>query len=335
MNIPPVLTPAAEAAIRTCLSNTALVSGTGETAEVARLVLHLPEALVQAWSPFLAAGELDVLGVFSHKTPRARWTDPRTNKSREPELCDLLLILDCESFVGRTRRALVIQAKPASTGTAGRFSVDKGSPEYQRYLYTHWPQFELTGLGSPLPPPFQIAPQPPGTCPGTRYACVNIAAPPTASGWWVEDAQPSASTSGSYHGVHDATLPLGEALHRMVVGSLGAPLVHGSEWERMVSHLLAVAENRQKDGSKPPDVKATASGTVLPHMAAASLFMTNAHAFFDSKATSGYDNLDFQAHGSVTSPPGGDQVPLVAEAQSPGFGAIYIRIISPEWHEGK
>lgn len=108
MNAPPALTALAETAIRSCLGSTALVTGDGETAEVARLVLQLPAALVQAWSPMLAAGELDVVGVFSHKTPRARWTDPRTARSCEPELCDLLLVLDCEDLEGRTKRALVI-----------------------------------------------------------------------------------------------------------------------------------------------------------------------------------------------------------------------------------
>ncbi|MEO8836194.1 MAG: hypothetical protein ABI364_05605 [Caldimonas sp.] len=60
---------------------------------------------------------------------------PPSKKDCSPELGDLLFMLDCEDAGGRTQRAVLIQAKVASNGLAGQFSVYKGSPELQRYLY--------------------------------------------------------------------------------------------------------------------------------------------------------------------------------------------------------
>lgn len=343
MKAPTALIKAAEQAILDCRSTPNPVSGTGEVAEVARLVLQLPEKLVQRWSGHLAAGELDVLGVFAHKTPKARWTDPRNAKSQSPELCDLLLVLDCEEPSGRVRRALVIQAKVADAGcTTGQFTVEKNGPDIQRYLYTHWPDFTLTGL-SPKPPAFKISPTPSGTCRGTRYACINVNAVAPASGWWLEDAQaappamlvgPSSlgpsgtlSPSSGYDGTFQATVPLGQALHDMVAGTLGAPLTIGSDWERLVQHLEKVAEQRHKAGKKPPDVVAAAAGTLLPHVAAASLFMTDSLRFFDIKATDGYEVW------GDGEPPGHERPLLTIGEQDPGFGIIYVRLVSPKWHD--
>lgn len=325
------LATAAEAAVRTCLANPSLVLGTGETAEVARLVLHLPDALVNAWKPFMSAGELDVLGVFSHKTPKTRWVDPRTKETQSPELCDLLLVIDSTSAQGRARRALVVQAKPASSGSSGKFSVSKGSPEVQRYLYTHWPKFTLTGSGGSSITAFDIAPLAVGTCPGTRYACVNVGANPPASGWWVEGKQAHATKEGSYSGTFQATVPLGEALSDMVGGKLGAALTSDSDWKKLVEQLETVAENRQLLGKNLSDVVATASGTVLNHVKAASLFMTDASRFFDSKATCGHSYWGDDALGSGAIPPNGERPAVIVEEEGVGFGVIYVRLILPEW----
>ncbi|CAJ5451273.1 Uncharacterised protein [Burkholderia pseudomallei] len=337
MKAPLALAPAAEKAVRDCRIKPNPVSGAGEVAEVARLVLQLPDKLVHEWRPYLVSGELDVLGVFTHKSPKARWTDPRDGESRTPELCDLLLVLDCEESSGRTRRALVIQAKVADAGTeTGQFTVGKNGPDIQRYLYAHWPAFKLTGLRS-TPAAFNIQPAIPGQCPGTRYACINVNAPAPASGWWLEDAQPAipaAPTAASgalgtpvaYHGTFQATVPLGEALRDMVTGTLGAPLANGSEWERLVGHLERVAERRQKSSKAPPDVLA-AHGTHLPHIAAASLFMTDAGKFFDSKAMEGHRRW------ANAEPPNDDRPLVVVDAQGPGFGIIYVRLVSPEWRD--
>ncbi|MCS0582424.1 hypothetical protein NX784_12555 [Massilia pinisoli] len=128
-----------------------------------------------------------------------------------------------------------------------------------------------------------------------------------------------------YHGTFNATIPLGEALHAMVEGTLGAPLIKGSEWERLVEHLEKVAESRHNAGKQPPDVVATATGTLLPHVAAASLFMTDAGAFFNEKAKTGYE---LWTNGE---PPNDERPLVVVDGQAPGFGIIYVRLVSPEW----
>ncbi|WP_175958554.1 hypothetical protein [Burkholderia sp. BCC0405] len=334
MKVPSALITAAEKAIRDCRTQQNPVWGTGEVAEVARLVLQLPEKLVLEWRPYLQSGELDVLGVFAHKTPKARCTDWH-GKSRLPELCDLLLVLDCEEPSGRTRRALVIQAKVADPGSAtGQFKVDKNGPDVQRYLYAHLPKFKLTGL-RPTPKQFNIAPTAPGKCLGVRYACIDVNAPVPASGWWLEDAQPSipvgltaSGAAAGYDGVFRATVPLGKALSDMVVGTLGEPLKSGGDWERLVDHLVKVGKRRYQAGKKPPDVVAAAAGTLLPHVAAASLFMTNATAFFETKAMSGHDVQWGRAE-----PPNDDRPRVILETQGPGFGIVYIRLVSPEWRD--
>lgn len=335
MNAPVALADLAEAAIRNCLGNTTLVAGSGETAEVARLVLQLPEELVSAWRQELTAGELDIIGVFCHKTPRARFNDTIAHWSGEPELCDLMLVVDSEDSGVRDRRALLIQAKLPSGAASGQFLIETGTPEKQRYLYTNWPQFELTGLGRPLPPIFQIAPKPIGSCLGSRYACVDVSTPAPASGWLIEDAQAQVPNDGNYYGVQQATLPLGEALRRMLAGTLGAPLTSGSEWERLEKHLLAVAEHRSAAGKGPSDVKATASGTLLPHVAAASLFIRNSHVFFDSKATAGYRLSGAHEIGGNSPPIDSERPRLIHEEEFFGYGVIYIRVVSPEWRLGE
>jgi hypothetical protein len=113
----------------------------------------------------------------------------------------------------------------------------------------------------------------------------------------------------------------------MVVGTLGASLTKGSEWERLVDHLEKVAQKRQSAKKKPPDVIATAAGTVLPHVAAASLFISDVAAFFDKKAMAGH-RLWVNAE-----PPNDETPPVVVEVQGPGFGIIYVRLVSPEWRD--
>jgi len=112
----------------------------------------------------------------------------------------------------------------------------------------------------------------------------------------------------------------------MLVGTLGEVLATGGEWRRLVNYLQAVAGKRQKAGKRPPDV-ASADGTVLPHMASAALFLANATQFFETKATSGYARNQI---GGMAPPR--NEVPVVAvDEESPGFGIIYVRVISPEW----
>ncbi|MFZ6656548.1 hypothetical protein [Undibacterium sp. TJN19] len=332
MKTPPGLIPAAEKAIRECVKNSNTVHGTGEVAEVARLVLELPTKLVREWTPYLKSGSLDIVGIFSHKTPKARWFDSRDKKPKSPELCDLLLVVECLESGVRNRRAMVIQAKLAdANATAGQFTVSKGGPEIQRFLYTFWPQFTLTGLKQ-KPTAFNIKPKSLGKCKGTRYGCINVNALAPQSGWWIETTQPlpplgfgGSNISVSCNGTFDAKVPLGQALHDMVNNKLGAALKKGNDWERLVTHLTEVASQRTTNKMPPPDVEAAGS-TALPHRASASLYMTNPAIFYKSTNNNSYMTW-FNGE-----PPNREKMKIVVDGKNPGMGIIYISLESPEWH---
>lgn len=334
MHAPQVLADDAEVAIRTCLSNGTLVAGDREEAEVARLVLHLPSELVKAWQPSLAAGSLEVSGWFAHKTPKAKFTDPRTGKRRGPELCDLVVVVDVHEPAGTERRALMLQVKMADKGAAaGQFTVAAGDPDLQRCFYAHLPPFQLTGIPKHRRgPDFVITPAPLGTCKGTRYACVNTTAAAPASGWWVELGQAPVPASGIYSGTLHATVTLGEALRQVIEGSLGAHVVPGSQWERVVDHVMLVAKTREAKGDPPPDVVAKATASALPHSASASLFLSNGPSIFkvfDLFASVEWPEL-IDIRGSYA-PPIGQEPVLDLHGRPPGFGVLHVQVSAARW----
>lgn len=327
------LAAAAERAIRACRGAASPVHGSGEVAEVARLVLQLPQELTREWSKHLSTGELDVIGVFSHKTPKTSWTGKLDQKTYQPELCDLLLVFDIENAGDRTKRALMIQAKVADPKmNLGGFIIGKDGEDVQRYLYVHLPPFTLTGLDS-APDYFDIRPSTDGSCLGSRYAGIKVVASTPDSGWWLEKKQPTAPENpkamSDYAGKYNADIPLGQALYEMLTGSLGAELTSGSEWERLVQHLLDVATKRDDLGRSPPDVKAAAAGNKLPHFSKSSIALYDARQFFEHKACTGYETLDFVK----SAPPDREGTPGLSEEMHPGFGIIYVRLISPVWHD--
>lgn len=333
MKAPSRLATAAENAIRACRVETNPVAGSGEVAEVARLVLQLPEKLTREWSKHLSGGELDVIGVFSHKTPKTSWTCTLDETVYRPELCDLLIVLDREDAGVRTKRALMIQAKVADPQAApGDFIIAKDGEDAQRYLYAHLPHFRLTGLAS-KPAAFNITPSPNGSCLGSRYASINVDCATSNSGWWLERTQPVAPAKpkilADYAGRYQANTPLGQALYEMLTGSLGAALTLGSEWERLVEHLMRVAEARERASKSPPDVRATASGTKLPHMSKAYVTFYDAPLFFECKATTGIETLQLMN----IEPPERGGTPDLSEEMLPGFGILYVRLISPVWRD--
>ncbi|WP_414604371.1 hypothetical protein [Stenotrophomonas sp. AR029] len=327
------LAAAAENAIRACRGATSPVHGSGEVAEVARLVLQLPQELTREWSKHLSTGELDVIGVFSHKAPKTSWTGKLDQKTYQPELCDLLLVFDIEDGGSRTKRALMIQAKVADPKMElGGFIIAKDGEDVQRYLYVHLPPFTLTGL-NPIPGSFDIKPSTDGTCLGSRYAGIKVGSSAPNSGWWLEKTQPTAPANpkamSDYAGKYDAEIPLGQALYEMLTGSLGAELTPSSEWERLVQHLLDVATKRDHLGKSPPDVKASAAGNKLSHLSKSSIALYDARHFFEHKACTGYEFLDFVN----SAPPDRGGTPDLSEEMHPGFGIVYVRLISPVWHD--
>lgn len=101
------------------------------------------------WAPILTRANITlcVTGVFCHQTPKARYMHP-DDGWKSPELGDLLVVHE-HRIVPRdgpeeiTRRAVLVQGKMVDRGVPGGGTVDP----YQKYLYEHWPDFELKGRG--------------------------------------------------------------------------------------------------------------------------------------------------------------------------------------------
>ncbi|MCX4163589.1 MULTISPECIES: hypothetical protein [Paraburkholderia] len=235
-------------------------------------------------------------------------------------------MLDLEkSTTDRKRFALILQAKVADeTSASGQFTLSTQEEATQRQFYVRQPDFTLT-KPKPYPSDFNIRPSVAGQCPGMRYACVNVNAVVPSSGWWIEDKQPVAtlvtpSASPTYTGTFNANVPLGEALHGMVTGLRGALLKPDGEWKRLIKTVEQAAHDRTARGQGPSGVHATASGTVRANVAAASLFLTNANEFFDSKATMGFQGNWKKLGGATKSSPPSERPPLESvEPQGSGF----------------
>lgn len=270
-----LLASLANKAITGCVGNTSQVAGVGEIPEVARLVLGLPDLLVNAWRPHMAAGWLEVEGVFCHATPYAHWDDPESKatppRKRRPELCDLLIVVETGATQpGRVRDwAFLVQAKD---GNGGAISIEKGRPAAQRYMYANWPTFKL--VGRPLPPLIgvNIAPSTPGACSGSRYACVDV----TQGTWSFESGQaPSISPFGKlddYAGTVQTTRSLGDELVAALTGQAGAPCF--GKWGSLVRHLQLLAIARLFSEKSPSAVKPQmVGGPPLSHACRAATFV--------------------------------------------------------------
>jgi hypothetical protein len=360
MYAPTTLIAAAEKAILKCRTDPKdPVKGGGEVAEVARVVLNGPRNLVNEWAPHLGAGTLSVVGVFTHQTPKAIWVDPRDGKTQRPELGDLLVVVDRDDGVVRTQRALLIQAKVADTKqTGGRFSLGKDGPAIQRYMYAHWPAFELTGFDKHAGP-FDIKPAIDGQCAGSRYATVNIETPSPASGWWVESAQPSIPakpcfgpprTPGTtlpsvpadqrdplamvgYDGSFDATVPFGQALRDMLVGTLGAILEASPEWGDVVEHLKSVALERDSASRKMSGVKAVRSTAELKNIKSESRVMKFAPVYYYPGGQVSPEPFAARSINLKGMPPLGMRWLAPFASPPSGFGILYIRLDNVEWRE--
>lgn len=266
------LTALAEAATSQCVGDTSNVAGTGEIAEVARLVLGLPDRLVKSWGPQLHLGKIEVDGVFCHATPQAFWTDPyNAPHLQHPELCDLLIVLDDYPPHGaRQRRAFLLQAK---RGQSGMFAVGTGGPSVQRYMYANWPKFDL--VGRPLDDLLnvQLAPPSPGQCPGSRYALVDDTSSPKRWSIEVTQAQPiiPSTSFNDYACQVLAPIGLGEALVGMMSGTVGSQC--NGDWGCVVAYLLKLAKEREAENRQPAGVKSSTSGVILAHSAHASTFV--------------------------------------------------------------
>lgn len=288
-----------------------------------------------------------ISGVFCHKTPQAKHLSGVTHCEQSPELGDLLLCV--EQIVGKKQRsssALLLQAKMGQkVGGTGQFGVGTGSEAVQRYLYANWPSFSLTGLPGSSPQ-FDIAPPVAGQCPGSRYACIESSPAPNESGWWIEERQATAVTP--YSGTFPAAVGLGEALTRMVNGSLGAPLedcvnLTNLEWKRLVGHLLNVAVRRDARDKNPPDVSGV-SGYKPPHHAVACLMKWQGQEFLAEdpfefllqKRTPWKLFRSLLEDGMYYPWPPYWQPPtseLVLDKDQRGLGIIRVTLIDPEWSE--
>lgn len=268
-----LLAQQANAAIDQCMLDTSQVVGSGEVAQVARLVLGLPNLLVDAWRPHIASGWIEVEGVFCHATPNAYWDDPQSTRTppeqRQPELCDLMIVVDTGATRGSPleTRAMLVQAK---LGESGAIKISSGGPAAQRYMYANWPLFDLCGL--PLPPlkGVNIAPPLAGTCRGSRYACVDV----SNRTWTFEAAQ--APVVSPFNRLDDyastvfTSASLGAELVATLIGQAGEKCA--GDWARLVYHLQRLAVARLFEGRHPAGVKAQVGATPLSHACRASTF---------------------------------------------------------------
>ena len=271
-----VLSTLANQEIAGCVSNTSRVLGTGEVAEVARLVLGLPDLLVNKWRPYVAAGTLEVEGVFCHASPQAKWINPFSKKippeEKHPELCDLIIVVESTGSGSSPagKRAALIQAK---LGTNKSMKISGHGPSVQRFMYANWPAFDLAGKPMGKLINVQIRPTPNGTCQGTRYACVDVG----NQRWDVEASQASEvvshSSFGQYSGTFKASDTLGDFLVAMLGGASGANCT--GNWEGLVKHLQNLAIVRLLTGQSLAGVKAAASTSALSHAARAIAYVSH------------------------------------------------------------
>lgn len=119
-----------------------------EVAHIYELTTTGVRLLGDLWEPILSSRgiSLKVTGVFAHQTPKASYDHPQSG-AKSPELADLVIVHDhtAPDLAGVpvvTRRAVLVQTKMANHGVPGQID------DVQEYLYQHWPDFELKGLGA-------------------------------------------------------------------------------------------------------------------------------------------------------------------------------------------
>ena len=351
MQFPGALSSLAEQAILTARKDQSIVSSAvdGEVSNVAKVVLHLPEALVKLWKPHLSSGILTVQGLFCHKTPKAKHTSVITKQTKNPEFGDLLLITNLQTGGANDRRAMLLQAKMGNqNGSPGEFDLDADGDAIQRAMYAHWPTVELTGLGKTPLPTFNLAPNPPGSCMASRYACIDPSPSIGSSGWWIEDSQPQQVPP--YSGKFQSIVPLGAALIQMLSGGLGASLISEPEWCKAADHLISVANRRDSASKKPPDVLAASGVSKIPHSSRVMNFTANEREFsYFGLGDGDLSNL-FQLGMSSWFP---EEVyrflhhemfgeyfrshrpreKINVEDGDRGFGVIFVSVINPEWRD--
>lgn len=246
------LVDAAESAIDLALNDRAVVTGTNEPSEVARLVNALPEKLVQAWSGFVASGAMTVSAAFCHAKPRVAWESPLVGhgKRHEPELGDLLLIMDVPGKTGRNRRALLIQVKKSKT-TGTQCTLTREEDLVQRHMYSDWPEFDVLGAqgnASKLPPQKVDISWPQASKNlQSRYAVVRSIGT-TDPGWSLELATapfspPMPPTHKTFKSLGNVTLgaqeSLGKGLVNLYLEAIGRDCNAADDWSALVSYLEA------------------------------------------------------------------------------------------------
>jgi hypothetical protein len=246
------LVDAADVAIDLALKDTTVVKGTNEPSEVARLVNALPENLVHAWSGFVASGAMTVSAAFCHAKPRVAWISPLLGHSKphEPELGDLLLVMDVQGKSGRSRRALLIQVKKSKT-KGMQCTLTREDDLVQRHMYSEWPKFDVLGAqqnASQMPPQnVDISTPPASKNLQSRYAVVRSMGT-TSPGWSLELATapfspPKPPTHMTFKSLGNVGLgtqqSLGKGLAELYSGAIGRDCNVADDWSNLVSYLEA------------------------------------------------------------------------------------------------
>jgi hypothetical protein len=236
--IPTSLTPSLEAAadaeILQVLTTGATVAGqakpTGEVGFVAAFVLGAVPEIARAWRPLLAPHGLSVrmTGVFCHQAPQASFTDS-AGASQVRELADLLVVADdLTTGALSERRAVLVQAKIASTG-GGKHLSGKGDLA-QLDLLSHWPPFTLPAGFAPGPRDFSTCRHQGSLVDAGRYGLIERAVAD-----WRQQAPAVSMPAGGDR--------LGTFIARMVEGRQGygrEATGTADDWSRTVDELLKV-----------------------------------------------------------------------------------------------
>jgi len=263
----------AENAIELSLKDKTVVEGTDEPSEVARLVNALPDNLVRAWSDFVKKGAMTVSAAFCHAKPRVTWKSPLLNhpEPHEPELADLLLIIDVQGKTKRDRRALLIQVKKSKT-KGKRCTLTKEGDLVQRHMYSDWPTFDILGTwqNAIKTPPKNVSISTPSPLKdlGTRYAVVRSIGT-NHPGWSLElstaaYSPPQPPIHSKFKSFGHVTLgtqqSLGTGLVDLYLGKIGRDCDASDDWSNLVSYLEAyVWEHTNSDDL--PHVEVTAGAT--------------------------------------------------------------------------
>lgn len=244
------LVDAADIAIELALKDNGIVEGTNEPSEVARLVNALPNNLVQAWSDFVGSGAMTITAAFCHAKPRVAWASPLMghNKRHEPELGDLLLVMDVQSKNGRSRRALLIQVKK-SKANGMQCTLTREDDLVQRYMYSDWPVFDVLGAqGNASKVPLKnvnISGLPSQMNLQARYAVVR-SRDSKSPGWFLELATapfspPQPPTHKKFKSLGNVTLgtqqSLGKGLAELYSGAIGRNCDVNDDWSNLISYL--------------------------------------------------------------------------------------------------